>query len=258
MLTETFQMSIEAIGTDDGRNTYEIHRKLGGKGKKSLVIELYPTITADKCGRMDLSTMHLLNHAEELGWSEIRNVNLYSKVFAVKPTAGQLEEDTENISYIETILEEEDIREYDLIIAWGNTLLSHKNTINAKIDLLSMMKEKGLASQVRYIVTDSLDACGVHPLYLGLRYANDKWKLRKYPLEKVLQELENGGVSTESSNGISGKEENNKTESGNAGSSKVEKDKTGRGMMKDGKSNMLKNADKSKKGEKKNVSENYE
>ena len=93
MKTEMFQMNVEAIGSEDGRNTYEIRRKWGDKGKKSFVVELYPTICTGQCGKMDVSTMHLLNHAEELGWSEIRIVNLYSRVFAGKPTASQLEDE---------------------------------------------------------------------------------------------------------------------------------------------------------------------
>lgn len=239
MQTEIFQMNVEAIGTDDGRNTYEIRRKWGDTGKKSLVVELYPTLSTDKCGRMDLSTMHLLNHAEELGWNEIRIVNLYSKVFAVKPKASQLGEDAENLSYIESILEEEDIGGYDLVIAWGNTLLNHKNTINAKIDLLSMIKEKGLINQVRCIVTDRLDSYGVHPLYLGLRYASDRWKLEKYPVEKILRELEGSEVKTENGNDRGDRAERGKSD----GSSKA-----GEG----------KNKDKAKKGAKRNVPEDHE
>ena len=196
MKTEMFQMNVEAIGSEDGRDTYEIRRRWGDKGKKSFVVELYPTICTGQCRKMDVSTMHLLNHAEELGWSEIRIVNLYSRVFAGKPTASQLEEDAGNLAYIEAILEEEGMKEYDLVIAWGNTLQSHKNTIHAKIDLLSMIKEKGLANQTRCIVTDTLDSFGVHPLYLGLRHASEVWKLKKYPVEKVLKELEGGKKET--------------------------------------------------------------
>lgn len=48
MQTEIFQMSVEAVGTDDGRNTYEIRRKWGERGKKSLVVELYPTLVMQK------------------------------------------------------------------------------------------------------------------------------------------------------------------------------------------------------------------
>ncbi len=190
MVTETFCMNISAVGSDDGRSTYEIHRKWAEKGKKALVIELYPTITADKCGSMDVSTMHLMNHVQELGWREVRIVNLYSRVFSEKPTVSRLSADDNNLSYIEEILEEQDIGGYDIVIAWGNTLISHRQTIQAKTDLLNMIKEKGLAEQVKCIVTDNLKADGVHPLYLGLRHSKDVWSLQPFPLEKVLDELE--------------------------------------------------------------------
>lgn len=190
MITEKFQMEITAIGADDGTDTYEIRRKWEDAGKKSLIIELYPTLTVDKCGNMDISTMHLLNHAKELGWSELRIVNLYSTVFSGKPSVSQLTDNNANLSYIEGILEEDDIKEYDIVIAWGNTLSKHKTTIDTKIDLLSMIKEKGLANQVRCIITDNLGVYGVHPLYLGLRHSNERWRLKKYPVEKMLSELE--------------------------------------------------------------------
>lgn len=117
MVTERFQMDVTAVGSDDGTHTYEIQRKWEEKGKKSLVVELYPTLTASKCGSMDVSTMHLMNHVQELGWGEVRIVNLYSKVFSEKPKVNELEEDSSNLSYIEEILEEPDIGEYDIIIA---------------------------------------------------------------------------------------------------------------------------------------------
>lgn len=190
MVTETFCMQVEAVGTDDGRNTFEIRRKWGEEGKKSLVIELYPTLTTDKCGNMDISTMHLLNHAGDFGWNEIRIVNLYSKVFSTKPSVSQLTDNDSNLSYIEAILEEDGIRDYDIVVAWGNSLVTHTKTIHAKVDLLSMIKEKKLVSQVKCIVTDNFDNYGIHPLYLGLRYTSAVWKLKKYPVEKMLAELQ--------------------------------------------------------------------
>ena len=206
MVTETFRMDISAVGSDDGINTYEIRRKWVEKGKKALVIELYPTLTADQCGNMDVSTMHLMNHVQELGWGEVRIVNLYSKVFSEKPTVSQLSEDDNNLSYIEEILEEQDIGGYDIVIAWGNTLISHRQTIQAKTDLLTMIKEKGLAKQVKCIVTNNLKANGVHPLYLGLRYSKDVWSLQPFPLEKVLNELESTEkkASAENDEAVSG------------------------------------------------------
>lgn len=196
MVTETFSMTVEVVGTDDGMSTYEVHRKWGEGAKKALVIELYPTITTERCQCMDISTMHLLNHASDFGWEDIRVVNLYSKAFSEKPLVSKLTEDNENLSYIEALLEHEQIKDCDIVIAWGNTLLTHKNTINAKIDLLSMIKNKGLIKQTKCIIADNVSTYGVHPLYLGLRYAKDKWQLADYPVEKVLCELEGGKEET--------------------------------------------------------------
>ena len=185
--------SLGSTGSDDGKNTYEVRRKWGDGGKKSLVIELYPTISAKECEKLDLSAMHLLNHTKELGWNDVHIVNLYSNIFDSKPFASQLEDDIANLSYIEEMLEREDIREYDIVVAWGNSLPTHTSTVKAKIDFLNMLKDKGLLEQVKCIVTENLsvvECYGVHPLYLGLRYASDKWSLVDYPVEKEIEKLE--------------------------------------------------------------------
>lgn len=226
MVTETFNMNVAVVGADGGMNTYEVHRQWGESGRKALVIELYPTITTDKCHSMDISAMHLLNHAPDFGWDNIRIVNLYSKVFAEKPLVKQLETDNENLSYIEALLEDGWIKDCDIVIAWGNTLLTHKKTINAKIDLLSMIKEKGLIQQTKCIVTDKTTVYGVHPLYLGLRHAKDMWKLTDYPVEKMLLELEGEKEETTAPKEKSGKVEVT-----------VSKEKNGKG----GKKNVSKN-----------------
>lgn len=193
VVTENFNMLVEVTGSDDGRNTYEVRRKWGANGKKALVVELYPTISADECEKLDLSAMHLLNHTKELGWDDVHIVNLYSNIFDSKPLVSQLKDDIENLSYIEEILEKDDIKEYDIVIAWGNSLSTHIGTVKAKIDLLNMLKDKGLLEQVKCIVTENLsvvECYGVHPLYLGLRYSKDKWSLVEYPVEKKLKKLE--------------------------------------------------------------------
>lgn len=88
-------------------------------------------------------------------------------------------------------MEEEDIKTYDIVIAWGNSLLTHKGTTNFKIDLLSMLEEKGLDKNVKCISVEgiSLKSVGVHPLYLGLHYPREKWNLIDYPLKESLNAL---------------------------------------------------------------------
>ena len=193
MITENFNMQITAVGTEDGKNTYEIKRKWNDNGKKALVICLYPTISIDNLCKSDLSTMHLLNHTNEFGWGEMTIVNLYSTVFDEKPLVSQLGEDSSNIAYIEEILEREDIKEYDIVIAWGSSLSTHKRTINLKIDVITMLIDKGLVDNVKCITTENLDTRsehGTHPLYLGLRFSDKRWELISFPLKKALNELE--------------------------------------------------------------------
>lgn len=193
MINEKISMEIAVVGSDDGLNTYEISRKWGNDGKKALVIELYPTITTDRCGNMDVSTMHLMNHVNDFGWTEIKIVNLYSKVFSEKPLASQLNECVDNLAYIEELLEAENIQEYDIIIAYGNSLVTHKKTINLKIDLLTILKEKELAENVKCITTKNISTSlehGIHPLYLGLHFGKDRWELTDFPLDNALKQLE--------------------------------------------------------------------
>ena len=191
MVKEKTNLETEVVTSEDGQNTYEIRRRWR-EGRKALVIELYPTITRERGECWDLSTLHLMSHASELGWGEIRIINLYSKVFSSKPVTADLKNDVENIAYIEEILESDDIREYDIVIAWGSSLATHTVTTEAKIDLLTMLKEKGLEGHVKHIVTDCLctnKQTGTHPLYLGLHFSKDEWKLLNYPLNDVLKEL---------------------------------------------------------------------
>ena len=192
MVQENFNMAVTATGSDDGSQTYEIRRTMQREGRKSLVIELYPTLACEEADRLDLSSMHLMNHASELGWNDVRVVNLYADVVSGKPRVSELNDAENSLPYIEDILEEDDINEYDIIIAWGSALSTHKASINLKIDILTMLKEKGLTSQIKCIGTDTMfmaESYGVHPLYLGLHYGKDVWSLVDYPLEDEIKKL---------------------------------------------------------------------
>lgn len=193
MKTEKFVMQTELVASEDGLHTYEVRRSWSDKGKKGLVLELYPTLSMGRSGEMDLSTMHLLNHIKDFGWGSVRIVNLYSIVCTGKPKASELSYDEENIAYIEEILESRDIADYDIVIATGNSLGAHKKTLDTKIDIFSMIREKKLAKQAKYITVESEDKerfVGVHPLFLGLHYGRDIWRLETFPLEDELKALE--------------------------------------------------------------------
>lgn len=79
------------------------------------------------------------------------------------------------------------------MITTGNSLGAHKKTLDTKIDIFSMIREKKLGKQAKYITVESEDKerfVGVHPLFLGLHYGRDIWRLETFPLEDELKALE--------------------------------------------------------------------
>lgn len=190
MVTENISMQVTVVGSEDGKETYEVRRTWNSEGKKALVLELYPTIGTRNPMILDISTMHLLNHAHELGWGEVRIVNLYPYIFNKKPGVSDLHESVENVEYIRDILTGKDIEEYDIVIAYGNSHSSHACTQHIKRNILLMLKEYKLEAQVKHIVTDTMETektcCGTHPLYLGLRHSSKVWKLEHFPFVSAL------------------------------------------------------------------------
>lgn len=193
MITKKQEMNLLVIGSDDDKNTYAVLREWKEGEGKALVIEIYPTLSpSEQYIKNDLSSFHLMNHISELGWREMEVVNLYSKVFSYKPLSRQLKKEDLNTTYIESLLNETDIKEKDVVIAWGTSLDKHKITNEAKFDLLKKLKEKGLEKQIKYLVTEDMGenvSVGVHPLFLGLQHSKSHWMLKQFPLDEEIEKL---------------------------------------------------------------------
>ena len=79
------------------------------------------------------------------------------------------------------------------MIATGSSLGKHNLTNEIKLDILHMILDKKLEKQVKCIVTDFMDMekqKGTHPLFLGLHYGRDIWKLERYPVQAEIKRLE--------------------------------------------------------------------
>ena len=192
MIQENFTITTTVIGSDDGKSTYEISRSWDSEKKSALLIALYPTIDIYHANSLDMSSMFLLNHSTQMNLGSIRIINLYSKVQAGKPLVSSLCEDLENLAYISDIFDEEDISNYHIVIAWGSSLSNHKLTITSKLQILQMIKDKGLIDNVMQLSADDLepsDSCCVHPLYLGLHHNRSNWSLCSFPFESTFKEL---------------------------------------------------------------------
>lgn len=207
MINSNYVLETEIVAADDGTRTYEIKRTWNTDGRKAVVVELYPTLSVDRCGELDLSTMHLLNHSKELGWGCVRIVNLYSTVYERKPLASQLEYDEENLQYIEGVFKSDDIKEYDIVIATGSSLKTNKDTVMSKVALLNMIVDNKLEGNANHIVPEFVDdewEQGIHPLFLGLHHSRDQWTLAKYDVAGELDKL-SGYLKTRNKNIDEGK-----------------------------------------------------
>lgn len=192
MIQENFTIHTVVTGSDDGKSTYEISRSWDSEKKPALLIALYPTIDIYHANWIDMSTMFLINHSTQMNLGSIRIVNLYSKVQTGKPLVSRLHEDIDNLAYISEIFDEPDINDYHIIIAWGSSLSNHKLTINAKLQILQIIKDKGLIDNVMQLAADDLeptDSSCVHPLYLGLHHNHSNWTLCSFPFDSTFNEL---------------------------------------------------------------------
>lgn len=191
-----FEMQTEIIGTET--HTFEIKRVWNPDKTFCLILELYPTISVNtsSAGCMDLSTMHLLNHIAELGdFGRLSVCNIFSKIFSKsKPLANELQRDKENIDYIKKLLEKEIPRNSVIILAWGNSLETHRVTRAMKLEILKIIKESGFEKQIKALTTPEFEKshngrCNLfHPLFLGIR-AREQWTLNDLSLDNVMKEL---------------------------------------------------------------------
>lgn len=192
MKTGELTVTTQIIGSNDNQNTYEVRRTWDENGKTAIVIELYPTISVSNIDKMDLSTMHLMNHTKELGWGSVRIVNLYSTVFDAKPRTSELSEDNENMEYLKTIFSQKDIKEHDIVIAWGSGLSNHLLTNKKKLEILELLIKKkldGLVTCIEPEYMNDITQQGVHPLFLGLHHAKEEWCLSKYDVKGAISRL---------------------------------------------------------------------
>lgn len=191
----SYTMKTSIVGTDDGRETYEIRRTFDVEGKSAVLIALYPTVSLLNPIKMDSSTMYLLNHMHELGYNDIRIVNLFSKVFERKPSLKQLRESQDNISHIESLLDKVKADSMDIIIAWGSSMKRNKLSNEIKLQILEMIRDKGLEKYVKELTSVELEQETLcpHMLWMGL-HCQDTWITRPVSIDDIFQDL---GIKSE-------------------------------------------------------------
>ena len=186
----SYTMTTSIVGTDDGRETYEIRRTFDVEGKSVVLIALYPTVSLLNPIKMDSSTMYLLNHMHELGYNDIWIVNLFGKVFERKPSLKQLRESQYNISHIESLLDKVKADSMDIIIAWGSSMKRNKLSNEIKLQILEMIRDKGLEKYVKELTSVELEQETLcpHMLWTGL-HCQDTWITRPVKLDTILEDM---------------------------------------------------------------------
>ena len=192
-------IATEIITSEDGKNTYEIIKKIDAndfKGGKGLFICLYPTKNKENLYCDDSTTLYLIERAFELGFSEIHVCNIFSTVTSGRMSAKGLKPDKANLDYLKSVFKRKDFGEYTTVIAWGGSLEGSAATNESKKEILQSFyaaHPKGKLYQMmcpeKAIFSETL-----HPLFLGLRCKGAKLELIEYKDSKYLN-------ATESKNG---------------------------------------------------------
>ena len=173
-----YSVSVETdiITSADGKKTFEVTKRLKGvDGEKGVIVLLYPTRTQENLFAEDNTLNYLVSHMQDLHLSELKIVNLFSKVVKGKMSSRGLEVDKENMEYIETLMSDGDFKK-------------------SKVEVLNMYKRavpKGIVYQLISSDIDLRSQIAPHPLYLGIRDNNSQWSLAELHITKdMLKEPE--------------------------------------------------------------------
>ncbi len=133
--------------------------------------------------------MYLLNHIQQLGYNDIRIVNLFSKVFDRKPSLKQLQENPENIKHIEKLLDEAKRDKMDIIISWGSSMKRNKTSNDIKTQILQMIRDKRLEKSVKELASLDLEQEILCPHMLWMGLYTDSWRAQGVSIDTILKDM---------------------------------------------------------------------
>ena len=184
MKTVKATVHTELVTSDDGKNTYEVIKRLEGvQGECGFRISLYPTRNEENIFNSDSTLNHLVGHLTDLGFNELHIINLCSKVVNGKMSVRGLQVDTENMKYIDSIMADKKFQSSKFIVAWGNSFQSSKAITESKVKVFNMFLKhnpKGKLYQLCLVGKNLESDIVPHPLYLGINGANLKWGLKEF------------------------------------------------------------------------------
>lgn len=184
MKTINTSIETELICSDDGKNTYCITKRLNGiEGETGIIVMLFPTRNEKNLNADDSTINHIVAHMGDFGFSEIKIINLFSKVVSARPSSRGLVIDSDNMDFIEnSILSDKDLKNQKFIVAWGNSMESSKAVTESKKQIIEAYLKRLTKGKIYQIVCPErgiVDGAS-HPLFLGIRAKTAKWRLMEY------------------------------------------------------------------------------
>lgn len=194
MKTVTYKSNVETeiVCSEDGKHTFEITKRISdSKGEKGIIVLLYPTRNFKNLKSDDSTINHIVSHLEDFDLSEIKIINLFSKVVNGKISSRGLQVDRDNMKYIEeNVFSDKDLKDKKFIVAWGNSMESSAACNESKKKIIEMYLSKLPKGKVYQIVCPecSIVDGAPHPLFLGIRAKTVKWRLLQFEPKAFLKE----------------------------------------------------------------------
>ncbi len=192
MITTKGELLTTIIHNEDNTKTFEIQREfIGVQGEDIILLQLFPTLGKGDEFTMDSTTRHIISHREELNIKSIRFINLFATRSSTRMSTKNIEIDTENMSYIESIMQEKDFKKYRFVVAFGCTMQNCAVANETKDKIYSLFRKHNLNGKMYQITVDNLDSkndVAVHVLFLGIRHSNAKWRFEEFILPKPIDE----------------------------------------------------------------------
>lgn len=184
MKTINTSVETELVCSDDGKNTYCITKRLNGvEGETGIIVMLFPTRNEKNLNADDSTINHIVAHMGDFGFSEIKIINLFSKVVSARPSSRGLVIDSDNMDFIEkSVFSDTNLKNQKFIVAWGNSMESSKAVTESKKQIIEAYLKRLTKGKIYQIVCPErgiVDGAS-HPLFLGIRAKTAKWRLMEY------------------------------------------------------------------------------
>ena len=181
----------ELVCSEDGKNTYEIIKRLkGAEGNVGIIVMLFPTRNVDNINSDDNTINHIVSHMKDFNFKEIRIINLFSKVVNSRISSRGLQVDQDNMKFIEeVILSDKDLNKHHFVVAWGESMSLSKAVNESKKYIIEMYLKKLPKGKVEQIVCPQrqIVSGASHPLFLGIRAKTATWSLMQFDTKEILK-----------------------------------------------------------------------